>query len=797
MKQYFWGIEKKIMPKSRKTRNRVISFVTAMTVLGVTSSATVKYAINEVHAVTKVPEAYGDLNGDGTVDVFDSIYARKSASTANASIDKKLYTEELQNFLLEKSDDFTPENVVVNGNVSNQKIPSNSVIFSEINTAESPYTLSADIKAAGWAEAFLNVTESPYANAMATSSMLGRPLEFSYSDGFAVESFTLKFKIADEYVDNILGTYSQNTDGFKGIKRLSVFKYFEDINMIIPIMTEYDAATNTVYTTVDGLGSYCLVDLEMWFDTLDAVSQQQEAYAKGLTVQKSIIDSADDYVTPTPVPVSPLVQGDSGLLAEVLASLMARHDEVSFGSGSVSIDYWTFANGKKYARFDMAVSQQEAKLFCTMMGGKLMTGDIKNATNKSQLQYILSFVAPPDSPLDYYFIDATYDPTKLGSRVETGWFTQSKTVEDASGFYSMGFDIGFICEWGKGDAIRNPIGTGQEVPVYLTGGENNVYLDAMPSATSNIDTDGDGLTDWEEIDIAFLKLLGKYNNGTITLPTMLECLETKNSLNYVTEWTAILDVTLINELKLKNYLADKVKALEALLNVKVLPIKSNPASKDSDGDGILDPNDVYPLTANRTKAKKKWRTSSNDYKHKLTVERNVKYDTTDYIYGQGSSIVKDMIYFGVSIKTNGCELIAIYNSAKLLGQQLKLSEIISEFMCNSRTQIILNGIFGTDPKAIYEYLEYHDYKYEYTESKSTFEKWAKKDRVFIISKWNDPITNGLHTMAIQCDGFDANGNPTYTVWNRFNNAIQKDPGLTLSQILDNGSFICGYYLPKV
>jgi len=163
--------------------------------------------------------------------------------------------------------------------------------------------------------------------------------------------------------------------------------------------------------------------------------------------------------------------------------------------------------------------------------------------------------------------------------------------------------------------------------------------------------------------------------------------------------------------------------LNKLWNVQVLPIKSNPASKDSDGDKILDPNDVYPLTANRTKAKKKWDTPSNtivDSHHLFRWDENKKFDTTDYIYGQGVSVVKDMCYANAKVSKVGCELIAIYNASKLLGKQLKLSEIISEFDVNPRTQVIYGfGIFGTDPKAIYEYLEYHRFKYEYRASPKT------------------------------------------------------------------------------
>lgn len=66
----------------------------------------------------------------------------------------------------------------------------------------------------------------------------------------------------------IIGTYAENDDGFKGIKRLMVFMFFEDVNMLLPVETEYDETNNTVSATTDRVGTYCLMDMEMLFKNL-------------------------------------------------------------------------------------------------------------------------------------------------------------------------------------------------------------------------------------------------------------------------------------------------------------------------------------------------------------------------------------------------------------------------------------------------------------------------------------------------------------------------------------------------
>ena len=92
--------------------------------------------------------------------------------------------------------------------------------------------------------------------------------EFVYTDGLAVEEVTVKFELDESIVNNTLGTYTASSGEFEGIKRLNVFMFFEEINMLLPVETFHDEATNTVYTTTDRMGTYCLMDVEIWLSNL-------------------------------------------------------------------------------------------------------------------------------------------------------------------------------------------------------------------------------------------------------------------------------------------------------------------------------------------------------------------------------------------------------------------------------------------------------------------------------------------------------------------------------------------------
>lgn len=182
-----------------------------------------------------------------------------------------------------------------------QVVSSDSEVLSAVNDdEETPFKVSLEMKSAGVAENNVYARESGYSNAIENSAIIGVAPEFVYTDGLAVEEVTVKFELDNSVINNTLGTYTDESDEFKGIKRLNVFMLFEDVNMLLPVETFHDEGTNTVYTTTDRVGTYCLVDMEIFLDNLDkqlndstesevdveAVSEESEA------VPENVLDNA-------------------------------------------------------------------------------------------------------------------------------------------------------------------------------------------------------------------------------------------------------------------------------------------------------------------------------------------------------------------------------------------------------------------------------------------------------------------------------------------------------------------------
>lgn len=167
-----------------------------------------------------------------------------------------------------------------------QTVEAESEVLSVINDDENvPFDVSLEMKAAGVAENNVYVRESGYSNAIENTAIIGVAPEFVYTDGLTVEEVTVKFELENSVINNTLGTYTDESDEFKGIKRLNVFMFFEDINMLLPVETFHDEVTNTVYTKTDRVGTYCLVDMEIFLDNLDKQLNGDDEPEVGIEVQ--------------------------------------------------------------------------------------------------------------------------------------------------------------------------------------------------------------------------------------------------------------------------------------------------------------------------------------------------------------------------------------------------------------------------------------------------------------------------------------------------------------------------------
>ena len=149
-----------------------------------------------------------------------------------------------------------------------QTISADSVALEEINTDENEYRLAVDVTASGYVEGNLTAKETGYAAAIQNEFMVGIASELSYTNEDGIESVTLTFELDDEVIGDSLDLFP-GVEELSGIKRFNVFKYFEELNMLLPIETVVDEENNRIYATTDELGIYCVMDMERWFASFE------------------------------------------------------------------------------------------------------------------------------------------------------------------------------------------------------------------------------------------------------------------------------------------------------------------------------------------------------------------------------------------------------------------------------------------------------------------------------------------------------------------------------------------------
>ena len=168
-----------------------------------------------------------------------------------------------------------------------QSISTDSLILSSVNSEESPYELSIDLKTNLDAEKKLSIVQSGYSVSIQNDAMIGASLDISISDECNPEDIVIRYNIKEGYRANTLNLYSEFEE-LSGLKRLNIFKFDEETRMLLPIDTLFDEENNTLYAEVDELGTYCIMDMEIWFNNL------------GVTVP--IPETENNTTSPTPSP---------------------------------------------------------------------------------------------------------------------------------------------------------------------------------------------------------------------------------------------------------------------------------------------------------------------------------------------------------------------------------------------------------------------------------------------------------------------------------------------------------------
>jgi len=519
---------------------------------------------------------------------------------------------------------------------SKQHIDADSEIFADVNVDDNPFKVSIDITAAGIASNNLKAQESVFSNVMKNDAILGLCPEFIYTDGLKIDDVVINFDINNNAVSNKNGKYTSVSDEFVGIKRLNVFKYFEDTNMLLPIETFHDVENNRVYTHVDELGTYCLMDLEIWLESIGFEASEYSVASVSISDAKSNNASEEginnvESEEKECLDIVLIAYPNNGILDLVKTELVKtcgmifdEADNQGYSETRIYLvsffgDPLQVSDDKLYVEnIDEAtavINRIQSGVSANISSNSYMLTRAVNCVNDTLYKdfrsnskkycFIVDAISSPACEYEHYGIE------KLKENGAKVYFECNSGNENYSKYLMLATDA--VCgeikiELGRynfGDFIvENIFGNTAKRQIILTSSGLKVlpdYFEKVYNLTGQ-DFDNDGIADPNEIN---LELVTVNENGVINYPSFDEIEKEYEGLFYVEKGLERLKRDL--DTTLHNYMQV----------IKVMPIKSDPTEPDGDFDSIPDNLDKVPLSESKIP------TAFKD----LIVNRVVKYDS--------------------------------------------------------------------------------------------------------------------------------------------------------------------------
>ena len=540
--------------------------------------------------------------------------------------------------------------------VSNQTIAENSEALKEINTDDNPYKMSIEIESTGYVEGNLNARETSYSNAIKNDAILGIAPELTCDNSCNISKVVLKFNIADEFVDNELNLFPDEPD-LQGLKRLTIFKYFEDMNMLLPIETKYDLENNTIYTEVDELGTYCIMDMEKWLANLgiginedepmlmsfeaeaveDIAAEFNEESTRVEFSEETLaeINDEEDTLTEetfapamfaaaqtrgavtvqTPVDIAFLIQTSGQLedtfnsqckmIGNLMDSLIAQ-----YGNGNVRFCLITYnLNGAQALKFTSDgniwfTNSMAVKMALSAQQYVYTSGYTDRGNAFKLLQNNVTF---KETSAKFIF-QVMNGSTNVGSM----YFDQINTCAKLGINYSELMPAGYsYIDPSYGQQVDNAIkSTGGLNLTYGTNSESSVYNHIVGNvAPPHVEFKAVLPTGWETINL--VNVLDPNNGAKSDNDDLTDWEEVDTESGLIT-WDNDGNIQLptfeqcLNKVHdqgfsyVLNEYSDSIPSYmhRYFYGVEILPIKSNPCEEDSDGDGLNDGYDPNSLSAN-------------------------------------------------------------------------------------------------------------------------------------------------------------------------------------------------------
>lgn len=685
-----------------------------------------------------------------------------------------------------------PNNPATNGYPDNeyttkQTVGEDSSALDYINTIEdNPYTVSVEITAAGVAKNNLSAGESGYSySILQNDAVLGVVPELSYSDGLSVTDVVIKFK---------LDTNAAETS----IDKLMVFKYFEDTNMLLPIETTYDASTNVISTHVDEVGTYCLINVEKWLGILEETPAgnyyeggenepanivfcldtrsviDAESFNAVKNDIKTITENAFDRYSDIKVYVYYQQFGSNFKAAnKLLTDSNGNNYFTGYEEAVAALDKLeTYMIKNNYWAYDFVEATQfmidncDEKIIAMyhitaddrVMGGinkaKKLTQTVRNSKyttadgEKIQRIYVSTLCPNDTEPFDTS--SYAYELAALSKGIAVTGYDANEDTEVMTAeverveVYASNTDETKTSSNVKKN-LTDVLGEGNNAtyPVITSNGLVSVKLREMLKRDSLTDTDEDGISDWNEVNVEIIEEISSLNSNTETLryddlPTLGACLDRFSKYGYVYVEEGFNQL-MSNE------------SMHTVLNYPILPIYSDPTKADSDGDGFFDGITGKYQPTGYYKVADKWPLSSKPHPAFYQEDGEYYFNKFDfpktYVGGRPGGYALHTLNLDKEEQKYIYTLCSIVNNDDNFSGEI--SPLLIMAICAHETGC--QCIYNTGTTDVMGYMQ-TNYKYidAYCKDGQYDDVWLENIR-FEVSKWTNVNQNDFNILAEKTD----------------------------------------------
>ena len=484
-----------------------------------------------------------------------------------------------------------------------QTISADSEVMERVNTEDSPYELSLEITASGNAQNLI-AGSSAYSVITESDARLGGAVSLDYYGG-DVEKVKLTYEIGESYISNEGSEYAKNCVDLQGIKRYNIFRYFEELNMLLPVATEFDEENNTLFAETDELGTYCVLDMEVLLQTFgvnpdgsqtEQVERQMYAGVNDGYNICFIIDIRKDVITDEQL---------ENIKNEIIAFMSNAVTNGKLIGVTICVQNYTdFSNNKSSAELlghystveELTAALKEVKLdnkyddndfvrCCITDGIGLLSYQSRGTNN-----YVFDIFSQTDCIFNRTKFDEI-ERNAISTGVNISFITDNRKIDSYQTEIpeeTKGVVLNSLSNFAKkayNHVFEEPLVEFDGFSAILATGYQTVELKEELNSFNDCHSDDDNITDWDEVDVDYWASCGLItfdDNNNVVLPTVEQCMNYSEA-SYVVE---ALD-------RLQSELGKDFGSAIALQNI--MPISSDPTQEDSDGDGIIDKYDPNKL----------------------------------------------------------------------------------------------------------------------------------------------------------------------------------------------------------